>query len=115
MNNQKNVFGTHIQPSFSENRLHTRWLLYLSPMTGTTISYYNHEFLEFSKQAGNNLSDPVPQYNFPGLKAGDQWCLCLSRWIEAHQHNCAPRVILESTNESVLEKVSLDTLKEFEL
>jgi uncharacterized protein (DUF2237 family) len=71
-------------------------------------------FLEFSFQQGNDLSTPRPQWQFPGLVAGDQWCLCLSRWIEAHAAGCAPLVVLESTNLNVLDYVSLDILKQYD-
>lgn len=72
------------------------------------------DFLAFSQLRGNDLSTPRPQWQFPGLKAGDQWCLCLSRWMEALAEGCAPLVILESTHQLVLDHVSLDTLKRFE-
>ena len=71
-------------------------------------------FLEFSFQQGNDLSTPRPQWQFPGLVAGDQWCLCLSRWIEAHAAGCAPLVVLESTHMNVLDYVSLDVLKQYD-
>ncbi|MFM7122282.1 MAG: DUF2237 family protein [Fluviibacter sp.] len=72
------------------------------------------EFLEFSFQQGNDLSTQRPQWQFPGLVAGDQWCLCLSRWIEAHAAGCAPLVVLESTHLNVLDHVSLEVLKQYD-
>lgn len=69
------------------------------------------EFLEFSRVAGNDLSTPVPEFDFPGLKAGDRWCLCVSRWKEALDAGVAPAVSLSSTHESALEWVDLDDLK----
>jgi uncharacterized protein (DUF2237 family) len=69
------------------------------------------EFLEFSRDAGNDLSTPVPEYEFPGLKPGDHWCLCVTRWVEAFEAGCAPRVVLEATHISALEYVELDDLK----
>ena len=69
-------------------------------------------FLTFSKNVGNNLSTPAPQYGFPGLKEGDRWCLCLRRWVEAQQFGCAPLVVLEATHASVCEFVDLETLQE---
>jgi hypothetical protein len=69
------------------------------------------EFLEFSKAAGNDLSTPRPELGFPGLKAGDRWCLCAARWVEALEEGKAPRVVLESTHERTLEFVSLAALK----
>jgi len=68
------------------------------------------EFLEFSKLQGNNLSTPIPQYNFPGLQAGDRWCLCALRWKEAYEAGMAPKVILEATNEKVLRIIEMEDL-----
>ena len=69
------------------------------------------EFLEFTKSHGNDLSTPVPDFNFPGLKPGDRWCLCASRWQEALDAGVAPPVILSATHARALEMVSLDELK----
>lgn len=71
------------------------------------------EFLEFSKARGNDLSTPMPQFGFEGLKPGDQWCLCAARWKEAFDANAAPRVVLRATHEATLAFVSLDDLKKF--
>lgn len=68
------------------------------------------EFLEFSRARGNDLSTPRPELNFPGLNPGDRWCVCLGRWIEAHQEEVAPPVVLEATSEAVLEEVSFTDL-----
>ena len=68
-------------------------------------------FLHYSKLQGNDLVTPRPDYDFPGLKAGDRWCLCASRWQEAFEMGFAPGVILEATHESALEFVNLDDLK----
>lgn len=68
-------------------------------------------FLAFSKERGNDLSTPRPEWGFPGLQPGDQWCLCALRWEEARQVNVAPRVILEATHERALEFVNLDDLR----
>ena len=73
------------------------------------------EFLIFSKTRGNDLSTPRPEYEFPGLKAGDRWCLCAARWQEAVEEGIAPPVILESTHEKALEVVDLADLKYHEL
>ena len=59
----------------------------------------NEEFLAFSKAAGNDLSTPALYFGFPGLKPGDQWCLCVTRWQEAFEAGCAPRVVLAATHE----------------
>ena len=71
------------------------------------------EFLEFSATVGNDLSTPMPAYGFPGLKAGDNWCLCLQRWIEAYEAKVAPQVVLEATHISALEFIDLEILQEF--
>lgn len=73
------------------------------------------EFLEFSKRRGNDLSTPVPAYRFPGLKPGDRWCLCASRWKEALDAGVAPPIILEATHESLLKYISLEQLQEHAL
>lgn len=70
------------------------------------------EFLEFSREMGNDLITPVPEFAFPGLKAGDQWCLCAARWKEAYDAGCAPAVVLEATHMSTLEFASLEELRE---
>ncbi len=69
------------------------------------------EFLLFSKAVGNDLSTPHPEYDFPGLIAGDQWCLCALRWKEAFEAGAAPKVVLESTHESMLAISPLEHLK----
>ena len=71
-------------------------------------------FLAFSQQRGNDLSTPRPEWQFPGLMAGDQWCLCLSRWIEAHEAGCAPMVVLESTHQHVLDYVPIEILQQYD-
>ncbi|NEO29880.1 MAG: DUF2237 domain-containing protein [Symploca sp. SIO3C6] len=69
------------------------------------------EFLSFTKMRGNDLSTAVPMYNFPGLKPGDCWCLCASRWQEALDAGVAPPVVLSATHASALEHLSLEDLK----
>ncbi len=77
----------------------------------TVCAVVTHDFLRFSKSRGNDLSTPVPAYGFPGLKHGDRWCLCASRWREALAAGAAPLVVLTATHERALEVVSLDDLK----
>ena len=67
----------------------------------------SEEFLEFSKEVGNDLSTPMPLYGFPGLQPGDRWCLCASRWRQALEHGIAPPVDFMATHESALEYASL--------
>lgn len=120
MKNSKNVFGEPLQPCCK------------FPMTGffrdgycrtcpedtgrhTVCVQMTDEFLTFSKKAGNDLSTPVPEYDFPGLIAGDHWCLCALRWMEAYQANCAPKVKLSATDQSALKIIDIDILKKFAL
>ena len=71
------------------------------------------DFLEFSKSKGNDLSTPRPEFNFPGLKEGDRWCLCALRWKEAYDAGVAPRVFLESCHLQALSFVTKEQLEEF--
>jgi uncharacterized protein (DUF2237 family) len=68
-------------------------------------------FLEFSRRRGNDLSTPRPESGFPGLAAGDRWCLCAARWQQALEAGCAPRVVLAATADAALEVVALADLK----
>ena len=79
--------------------------------THTVCAIMTDEFLEYSKSKGNDLTTPRSEFDFPGLKAGDAWCLCALRWEEARQAGCAPRVKLTSTNMKTLEMVEFDDLK----
>lgn len=72
------------------------------------------EFLDFSTSRGNDLSTPVPEWGFPGLNPGDQWCLCAIRWIEAYRADAAPLVVMESTNYSALDHIPLEILQQFD-
>ncbi len=69
------------------------------------------QFLEFSRACGNDLSTPHPEHDFPGLRAGDRWCLCAARWKEALEAGAAPLVVLECTHLSALEWLNLNDLK----
>lgn len=73
------------------------------------------EFLAFSQSRGNDLSTPVPMFDFPGLKPGDKWCLCAARWKEALDAGVAPPVVLSATHAAALEYVSLTELKQYAL
>lgn len=117
---QLNVFGDALEPCCFD------------PMTGfyrdgycntgpvdrgrhTVCAHMTKEFLAFSKSRGNDLSTPMPQYGFPGLKPGDAWCLCALRWKEALEAGKAPRVYLQRTNMKTLEVVTLAQLKPYAL
>lgn len=81
----------------------------------TVCTVMTSEFLEFSKSHGNDLSTPVPEFRFAGLKPGDRWCLCAPRWQEAFEANQAPRVVLRATHEGALSYCSLADLKRLAL
>lgn len=81
--------------------------------THTVCALMTSEFLEFSRARGNDLITPIVQYDFPGLKPGDKWCLCARRWLEAYQAGFAPQVYLEATNEATLKIIPLEILIQF--
>ena len=116
----KNILGTNLE------------VCSLNPITGftrsgccetgpedlgqhTVCAEVTDEFLQFSKLQGNDLTTPRPEFNFTGLKPGDRWCLCASRWLEALEEGIAPPVILEATHEKALEIVDLAELKYHQL
>ena len=115
-----NVFGERLQPCST------------SPLTGffrngncstglsdegrhTVCAEMTDAFLAFSKSRGNDLSTPMPEYAFPGLKSGDRWCLVALRWVEALQAGMAPRIILAATHQSVLRVVEIEVLRKYAL
>ena len=115
---QVNVFGEEIKECSC------------SPMTGffrtgccetsdqdlgshTVCTVLTNEFLEFSFNQGNDLITPVPAFGFPGLVAGDRWCLCAPRWKEALEQGCAPMVVLSATHERALEYIDFNDLKRY--
>ena len=115
---QKNVFGEEIETCCE------------SPITGFFRDGFCHtddtdqgvhticvsmteDFLEFSKSKGNDLSTPRPEFNFPGLKEGDNWCLCAERWVEAYEVSMAPKLYIKKTNLRTLDIVPLNILKKF--
>ncbi len=75
----------------------------------------DQKFLNFSFEKGNDLITPKPELNFPGLKGGDRWCVCVDRWIEAFNNNVAPKIYLKATNKLVLKKIDIEILKKFAL
>lgn len=81
--------------------------------THTVCAVITLEFLDFTLSRGNDLMTPRPEYLFPGLKAGDRWCLCALRWLEAYQAGKAPLVILEATHEKTLELIPMNVLVSF--
>lgn len=120
MTEQKNVFGEPLQACCMANMtgfLRNGYCVADMMDSGehTICVQVSEPFLEFSQSVGNDLSTPRPEYDFPGLKPGDFWCVCIMRWIEAYQAGVAPLVRLESTNHTVLEYVNLRVLKLYEL
>ena len=116
MNNDLNVLGEPLQPCS------------MNPLTGfyrdgccktgeddqgkhIVCAQMTENFLKYTKSRGNDLSTAIPQFGFPGLNPGDQWCLCASRWKEALDAGMAPPVQLRATHEAALEIVSLDELQ----
>lgn len=81
--------------------------------THTVCAIMTDEFLKFSQQVGNDLLTPRPEYLFPGLRAGDRWCLCASRWVEAYKAGKAPLVVLEATHEKTLSYITLSELVKY--
>lgn len=73
----------------------------------------SEQFLQYSRFKGNDLSTPIPEFGFEGLKKGDSWCLCAARWLEAYKDKMAPRVHLTRTHKRALEVVSIDLLKQY--
>ncbi|MEL6673285.1 MAG: DUF2237 domain-containing protein [Bacteroidota bacterium] len=79
----------------------------------TVCVIVDEEFLEFSKSRGNDLITPQQQYRFPGLRPGDRWCLCASRWWEAFQARKAPKVVLQATHQATLDVIPFKVLNQF--
>jgi len=78
----------------------------------TVCAVVTKDFLSFSMSRGNDLSTPRPEFDFPGLKPGDRWCLCAARWKEAYDAGMAPQVVLAATHEATLRIVDIEALKE---
>jgi len=77
----------------------------------TVCCQVTDEFLALSKYLGNDLSTSRPEYGFVGLKAGDRWCLCADRWLQAHEEGAAPQILLECTHQNALESIAFDILR----
>ncbi|KEI72272.1 DUF2237 family protein [Endozoicomonas elysicola] len=115
---QKNVFNKPLKPCclnpaagfFRDGFCHT-----VEQDVGrhTVCALMTDEFLKFSLSKGNDLITPRPEWGFPGLKAGDRWCLCANRWNEALKANVAPPVFLEATHQETLNIIPMTTLQKF--
>ena len=118
LNKELNVLGTALQ-SCCEDPLtgyfRDGYCRTIQEDSGTHIlcAIVTQEFLEFSKTQGNDLSTPRPEWSFPGLKPGNKWCLCISRWLEAEKTGKAPPIILEATHQKTLQYASLELLQQY--
>lgn len=118
MNSQLNVLGTKLKPCCQEpatGYFRDGYCRTIQEDTGTHVvcAIMTAEFLEFTRQKGNDLTTPIPQWNFPGLKPGSKWCLCVSRWLEAEKEGKAPFVVLEATHIKALDYTSLEKLSKY--
>lgn len=116
----KNILGGDLQSCctnpmtgfFRDGYCHTN---HLDHGTHVVCAVMTDEFLSFTRSQGNDLSTPVPAYDFPGLKAGDGWCLCALRWKEAYEAGVAPPIKAESTHEKVLDYIPKEVLNNFRI
>jgi uncharacterized protein (DUF2237 family) len=83
--------------------------------THTVCAVMTDAFLDYTRSMGNDLSTPMPAYGFPGLKAGDRWCLCALRWKEAHEAGCAPLIDPEATSMHTLRFVDKEVLMQYSI
>ncbi len=114
---EENVLGDPLEPCSTDPETgylrdgHCRHLK-RDPGRHEVCAAVTEEFLSFSRAQGNDLVTPRPDLGFPGLEPGDNWCLCLPRWLEAKAAGAAPPVVLAATTAGVLDEVSLETLQE---
>ena len=114
----KNIYGEELQSCctdpmtgfFRDGSCHTNRM---DQGTHVVCAVVTDAFLEFTKSRGNDLSTPRPEWQFPGLKAGDGWCLCALRWKDAYEAGVAPPVKLRSTHEKALEYIPKHILEQF--
>jgi len=119
MASERNVLGTELEPCSEDpttGYLRDGCCRHLAEDRGRheVCAVMTEEFLQYTKARGNDLITPRPELEFPGLEPGDRWCVCLGRWVQAHEADVAPAVVLEATNEAVLEDVYFSTLNEHE-
>ncbi|KYJ87696.1 DUF2237 family protein [Sulfurovum riftiae] len=84
-----------------------------NPGVHAVCIYATEEFLAYSKQVGNDLSTPIPKYNFAGVKPGQSWCLSGPRFVQAHKDGMVPHIFIHATHERMLDLIDLDTLKQY--
>jgi uncharacterized protein (DUF2237 family) len=114
---EKNVLGTQLQACCYEPKtgFYRDGFCRTGPEdvgTHVVCAIMTAEFLVYTKEQGNDLSTPMPMYQFPGLKPGDKWCLCASRWKQAYKAGKAPEVVLEATHEKALQIIDFELLLE---
>lgn len=114
---EKNVLGTELQACCYEPKtgFYRDGFCRTGPEdvgTHVVCAIMTAEFLVYTKEQGNDLSTPMPMYQFPGLKPGDKWCLCASRWKQAYKAGKAPEVVLEATHEKALQIIDFELLLE---
>jgi uncharacterized protein (DUF2237 family) len=118
MANEKNVFGETLKLCCG-NTGFTREGFCYTPKSDhgnhSVCAIVTEDFLNFSKSRGNDLSTPMPQFQFAGLKEGDRWCLCAARWQEAFNAGCAPKVLLAATNQACLRVVKIEDLQQLSI
>jgi uncharacterized protein (DUF2237 family) len=115
MANAKNVFGKTLALCCGNTGYTREGFCYVpqgDASNHSVCAIMTDEFLTFSKSRGNDLSTAMPHYQFPGLVAGDRWCLCANRWQEALNAGCAPNVLLSATNERCLSILKLSDLQD---
>ena len=113
-----NIIGSELQPCCFEPMTGYFRDGYCKTMAGDTGTHVvcammTEEFLTFTRRRGNDLTTPIPQWQFPGLKVGDKWCLCVSRWLEAEENGVAPPILLESTHCKALDYAPLSVYKRY--
>jgi len=117
-NNELNILGTALEPCCNNpatGYFRDGYCRTIQEDSGTHIvcAIVTQEFLDFTKSRGNDLSTPIPHWNFPGLQPGSKWCLCISRWLEAELAGKAPFVVLEATHQKALAYTSLEHLQKY--
>jgi uncharacterized protein (DUF2237 family) len=115
---EANVLGGDLQPCSKDPETgflrdgHCRQLQ-RDPGRHEICAVMTQEFLEYSREQGNDLMTPRPELDFPGLEPGDHWCVCVPRWIEAREADHAPPVVLAATSEGVLDELTVEELREY--
>jgi uncharacterized protein (DUF2237 family) len=116
--NEKNVLGQPLKLCCGNTGFTREGFCYVPSSdlgNHSVCAVMTEKFLAFSKSQGNDLTTALPQFQFPGLKPGDKWCLCAARWQEAFLANCAPTVVLSATHQACLKVTKIEDLKAYSL